>query len=202
MRSTSGWRWAALLLPAVLAGCATPPAPQAPARTGKPAPAQPVAQAVAQPASPPPTEARAAEPAEPLLTGATQEIEQGAASWYGRRFHGRRTASGERYDMNALTAAHRTLPFGTVVRVRSQVTGRAVDVRINDRGPHVAGRIIDLSQAAAEALGLMGLGIKPVVLLVSAEDAAANADSAPSAELAKPPPGRSKAATRKRRTSR
>ncbi len=185
------------MLLAVLGGCAAPLTSQAPAPTGKPLETEPMAPAASRAL---PAE-RAAGPAEPLLTGAMQEIEQGAASWYGRRFHGRRTASGERYDMNALTAAHRTLPFGTLVRVRSQVTGREVDVRINDRGPHVAGRIIDLSQAAAEALGLMGLGIKPVVLLVSAEDAGANADSAPSSEPAKPPSGRLKAATRKRRTS-
>jgi rare lipoprotein A len=94
------------------------------------------------------------------------EIGRGMASWYGPRFHGRRTASGERFDMEALTAAHRTLPFGTVVRVRSMVNGRTVDVLINDRGPYLKRRVIDLSQAAARALGLLesGTGTKPVVL--------------------------------------
>lgn len=102
-----------------------------------------------------------------LLAGeAAREFEQGKASWYGPRFHGRRTASGERYDMHALTAAHKTLPFGTVVRVRSLVNGKEVDVRITDRGPFSRGRVIDLSRAAAEALGMLGLGVKDVLLLV------------------------------------
>ena len=92
--------------------------------------------------------------------------EQGGASWYARYFHGRRTANGERYDQNQLTAAHKTLPFGTVVRVRSEVNGKEVDVRINDRGPFVAGRVIDLSQAAAKALGMLQLGVKRVTLLL------------------------------------
>lgn len=93
------------------------------------------------------------------------EIGRGKASWYGRRFHGRPTASGERFDMNGLTAAHRTLPFGTRVRVRNTRNGREVVVRINDRGPHVKGRILDLSQAAAAALGLLHAGEAPVVLI-------------------------------------
>jgi rare lipoprotein A len=89
-------------------------------------------------------------------------FETGLASWYGPGFHRRRTASGERFDMHALTAAHRTLPFGTLVCVRSQATGRDVVVRINDRGPHVANRVLDLSRGAALALGMGGLGLKPV----------------------------------------
>ena len=93
-----------------------------------------------------------------------RETERGGASWYGARFHRRRTASGELFDMRALTAAHRTLPFGTRVCVRSLLTGRAVEVRINDRGPFHPGRVIDLSQAAAEKLGAKGLGIKQVAL--------------------------------------
>ena len=91
-----------------------------------------------------------------------QPSETGLASWYGPGFHKRRTASGERFDMHALTAAHRTLPFGTLVCVRSQATGRGVVVRINDRGPHVANRVLDLSRGAALALGMGGLGLKPV----------------------------------------
>ena len=93
-----------------------------------------------------------------------RELERGQASWYGPRFHGRRTASGERYDQHALTAAHKTLPFGTLVRVRSLVTGKEVDVRVTDRGPFTRGRVIDLSRAAAEALGMMGVGVKQVSL--------------------------------------
>lgn len=101
------------------------------------------------------------------LTGeAARELERGRASWYGGQFHGRRTASGENYDKYALTAAHKTLPFGTIVRVRSLVLGREVDVRINDRGPFTPGRVIDVSQAAAEALGLMGAGVAEVSLKV------------------------------------
>lgn len=88
--------------------------------------------------------------------------QQGKASWYGEQFHGKRTASGERFDLNELTAAHRNLPFGSRVCVRSAVTGKSVVVRINDRGPFAPGRVIDLSKAAAQELGMLGLGIKPV----------------------------------------
>jgi rare lipoprotein A len=102
-----------------------------------------------------------------LLAGEpAREFERGGASWYGPGFHGRRTASGERFDMHALTAAHRTLPFGTLVRVHSLVNGREVDVRITDRGPFSRSRVIDVSRAAAQELGMLGLGFKEVVLLV------------------------------------
>ena len=103
-----------------------------------------------------------------LLTGeAALELERGHASWYGARFQGQPTASGEQYDMYALTAAHPTLPFGTMVRVRNEALGREVDVRINDRGPFTPGRVIDLSQAAAKALGLMQSGMAEVSLKVT-----------------------------------
>ena len=92
-------------------------------------------------------------------------LEQGQASWYANRLHGRLTASGERYDKNALTAAHKTLPFGTEVLVRSLQTGREVLVRIIDRGPHLKNRIIDLSHAAAEALGIRQHGVSEVQLI-------------------------------------
>jgi rare lipoprotein A len=92
-------------------------------------------------------------------------IDQGLASWYGGKFHGRRTASGEIYDKTALTAAHKTLPFGTLVRVRSLSTGKEVVVRINDRGPHSKKRVIDLSGAAAAELGVKARGVSTVVLL-------------------------------------
>lgn len=82
----------------------------------------------------------------------------GLASYYGKEFHGRRTASGEPFDMDALTAAHRTLPFGTVVRVTNVRNGKSVRVRINDRGPFIAGRIIDLSYAAAKSIGMLAVG--------------------------------------------
>lgn len=96
--------------------------------------------------------------------------QQGLASWYGEQFHGRRTASGERFDSGGLTAAHRDLPFGSRVCVRSSVTGKSVIVRINDRGPFAPGRVIDLSKAAAQELGMLGLGIKPVELWQLDED--------------------------------
>jgi rare lipoprotein A len=104
----------------------------------------------------------------PTAAAPEREIGEGMASWYGPGLHGRRTASGERFDQHALTAAHRTLPFGTVVRVRSLVNGRSVEVRINDRGPYMKRRVIDLSRAAAQALGLIesGRGVKRVALSV------------------------------------
>lgn len=86
----------------------------------------------------------------------------GLASWYGPGFGGHRTASGERFNVGALTAAHRSLPFGSRVRVTSRRTGRSVVVRINDRGPYVGGRVIDLSPAASRALGMNGT--EPVTL--------------------------------------
>ncbi len=92
--------------------------------------------------------------------------ETGIASWYGEPFHGRRTASGEVYDMELMTAAHRTLALGTVVRVENRDNGRTVEVRINDRGPFVHGRIIDLSRAAARRLDMLGPGTARVRVTV------------------------------------
>lgn len=91
-------------------------------------------------------------------------FQQGVASWYGPGFHNRLTANGERYNMDAMTAAHKTLPFGTVVIVQSTQTGKTVTVRINDRGPFIKGRVIDLSRAAAKKLGMHKSGIQKVVL--------------------------------------
>jgi rare lipoprotein A len=90
----------------------------------------------------------------------------GKASWYGEAHHGKKTASGEPFDMHALTAAHRTLPFGTRVLVTNLANGRAVEVRINDRGPLVADRIIDLSYGAARALDAVGAGVFRVRIAV------------------------------------
>lgn len=98
------------------------------------------------------------------LTTAAPSVATGRASWYGRFHHGRRTASGERFDMYALTAAHRTLPLGTRLRVVNLENGRAVDVRINDRGPVIHDRIIDLSYAAARRLGGVEAGVFRVSL--------------------------------------
>ncbi|MCC2676107.1 MAG: hypothetical protein K0R58_3054 [Ramlibacter sp.] len=127
----------AIAMLAALAGCSTPPQREA---------AQPERAATPEPPS------------------AASSLGSGRASWYGQRFHGRRTASGERFDMNDLTAAHRTLPFGTLVRVRNTANGREVVVRINDRGPWIPGRIIDLSRAAAAALDLLQSGGAHVLL--------------------------------------
>ena len=126
-------------------------------------------EAVERPAPVPGEAAIAQEAGRPALDSATSEavppmLEEGEASWYGRRFHGRRTASGERFDMTALTAAHPWLPFGTRVRVRHVETGAEVEVRINDRGPFRGARIIDLSRAAARALGLAAAGAARVRL--------------------------------------
>jgi rare lipoprotein A len=93
-----------------------------------------------------------------------RDLQRGVASWYGPGFHGRTTANGEKFDMYELTAAHKTLPFGTRVVVHNPRTGKEVVVRINDRGPYAKGRVIDLSKAAANALGFKARGHDAVVL--------------------------------------
>jgi peptidoglycan lytic transglycosylase len=104
---------------------------------------------------------RAPAPGKPVLPAYTEE---GKASWYGIPFHGRRASNGEVYDMNKLTAAHRTLPFETMVRVTNLENGKSIVVRITDRGPFVDNRIIDLSFAAARAIDSVGPGVVPVKL--------------------------------------
>jgi rare lipoprotein A len=94
------------------------------------------------------------------------KVEEGLASWYGPGFHGKTTASGETYDMHALTAAHRTLPLGTLVEVKNLDNGRSLVARINDRGPASRERILDLSQAAAHQLGIDRSGVARVRLKV------------------------------------
>lgn len=111
-------------------------------------------------AAPPPVPA----PAKPFFS------EEGVASWYGRSHQGKLTADGERFDQHALTAAHRSLPFDTVLRVTNLDNGRMVKVRIDDRGPYVKGRIIDLSAAAAAALGMRQDGVATVRLEAFAAD--------------------------------
>ncbi|MFN4281320.1 MAG: septal ring lytic transglycosylase RlpA family protein [Alphaproteobacteria bacterium] len=115
-------------------------------------------------AAPRPASAPAPLPAPPPAAAAPSPTfaQQGVASWYGKSHHGRRTANGETYDMNAMTAAHRTLPFGAVVRVTRLDDGRSVTVRINDRGPYARGRIIDLSAEAAESIGMTEQGVARV----------------------------------------
>jgi rare lipoprotein A len=97
-------------------------------------------------------------PSQPTL------VETGLASWYGRRFHGKLTASGEVFNQEKFTAAHRTLPWGSRVKVTNLANGKSVEVRINDRGPFGKGRIIDVSRAAARVLGIVGSGITTVRL--------------------------------------
>ncbi len=95
-------------------------------------------------------------------------VERGMASWYGPGFHGNKTANGERYDMHKLTAAHRTLPLGSIAVVRSATTGKEVTVRINDRGPFAKGRVLDLSYAGAQTIGMVGHGTDQIELRVIA----------------------------------
>lgn len=102
----------------------------------------------------------------PPAAPASVPFQEGIASWYGPGFAGRRTASGEVFDPSKMTAAHPTLPFGTWVRVVHAASAREVVVRINDRGPDVPGRVIDLSRAAAEALGIVQSGVAPVRLFL------------------------------------
>lgn len=111
------------------------------------------------PSGPPPTAER-----QPAVPGVYAE--EGVASWYGIPFDGRRTSNGEIYDMHQFTAAHRTLPFGAVVRVTNLRNGRQTQVRVNDRGPFVANRVIDLSLSAAQAIEMVGTGTAPVRLEV------------------------------------
>lgn len=96
----------------------------------------------------------------------TGHSESGMASFYGNEFHGRKTANGERFDQAKLTAAHRTLPFGTRLKVTNTQTGKSVMVRVNDRGPFVKGRIIDLSSSAFKTIASLNAGVAPVRIQV------------------------------------
>ena len=104
--------------------------------------------------------------AAPPAEGDWVAIREGIASWYGKKFHGKRTASGEIFDQNAMTAAHRWLPFGTMIRVTNRQSGESVIVRVNDRGPFIKGRIVDLSMAAAARIGVLRNGLSPALLEV------------------------------------
>jgi rare lipoprotein A len=151
LRSTVG----ALALLAGLAACVAPP-PQTPLPTA---------------AETPPQLARTAplEPRQPAREVASF-AQEGLASWYGRRFHRRHTASGEHFDMKELTAAHRALPLDTMVRVTNLANNRTVLVRINDRGPFTRGRIIDISHSAALQLDMAKAGVAPVRIEVYDSD--------------------------------
>ena len=123
-----------------------------------------VAQVPAPPQPPPGTTSRGRRPP-PALPG-DYPPETGMASWYGHPYHGRASASGEIYDMEQMTAAHRTLPFGTRVQVENLDNGMTTEVRINDRGPFVNNRVIDLSHAAAQAINMVGPGTAHVRLTI------------------------------------
>ena len=119
------------------------------------------ARATPTPERPPPPAVVTPTPDAPPGPAAPTKLatQTGMGSWYGRAHHGQKTASGERYDMRDLTGAHKSLPLGTRVRVTNVANGRSIVVRINDRGPFVDGRIIDVSHAAARALGALGAGV-------------------------------------------
>ena len=119
-----------------------------------------MAACMGHPAPPAPPVQPASAPAEPVFS------EVGKASWYGKFHQGRTTASGDKFDMNDLTAAHRTLPLGSRVRVVHSGNGRSVVVRINDRGPYSKRRILDLSEAAARRLRMIDQGVAPITLHV------------------------------------
>lgn len=153
------WRLAAALAfsSLVASGCAhrtyNTQAPVPPPQQPLPSPGQ-----VPPSGAPPPAERQPAVPGE--------YVEEGVASWYGFPFNGHRTSNGEVYDMHQFTAAHRTLPFGSIVRVTNLRNGMQTEVRINDRGPFVANRVIDLSLSAAQAIEMVGPGTAPVRLEV------------------------------------
>jgi rare lipoprotein A len=178
-------KFTALLAAALLlAGCAGLRAPggDSPAVVA-PSPAPPVAATVPPPAPAPAPPTNAVPRVERIARGAPNApydvggerydperadvpiVQTGVASWYGKPFHGRRTASGEIYDMHAMTAAHKTMPLPSYARVRNPANGREVIVRINDRGPFKPSRIIDLSYAAARRLGIAGVASVQVTRL-------------------------------------
>ncbi len=135
----------------LIQACATPPPPAPPTPKGHPKPYR-VGGTWYQP-----------------MPHARDFSQQGIASWYGRKFHGRKTSSGEVYNMYAMTAAHKTLPLGTWVRVRRLDSGKEIVVRINDRGPFVHGRIIDLSYTAAKEMNMVGPGTARVEIVALGE---------------------------------
>jgi rare lipoprotein A len=152
----------AILLMTLLGGCAhhhvsSPTPAQTPSSASQPR----TAAGSSRPSGVPPATER-----QPAVPG--EYVEEGVASWYGVPFNGRRTSNGEIYDMHEFTAAHRTLPFGAVVRVTNLGNGKQTQVRINDRGPFVADRVIDLSLSAAQAIEMVGPGTAQVRLEIIA----------------------------------
>jgi rare lipoprotein A len=167
-----------LLTPAPAPVPSPAPEPAAPVPVPAPAPPKPVPPPIAQDARPrverlnsgPPNHAYEikGERYEPENSDVPM-VETGLASWYGKPFHGRRTASGEVYDMNAMTAAHKTMPLPSYALVRNPANGRQVVVKVNDRGPFIKGRVIDLSRAAARKLRIGGVARVEVRRLTHAD---------------------------------
>ncbi|HET7784772.1 MAG TPA: septal ring lytic transglycosylase RlpA family protein [Myxococcales bacterium] len=116
------------------------------------------------PVEPPPQVSAEPQPARPAHERQARPIAEGYASWYGGSLRGHLTANGERFNPSALTAAHRTLPFGTCLHVENVENGRSVNVRVNDRGPYVSGRILDVSEGAARRLDMLHDGVGRVRL--------------------------------------
>lgn len=198
-------RHAALLVAAVLlSGCGALRLPGFGNEAPAPAPSQPAPPPPAPAPAPPKPAPDAVPRVDPIPQGApnvpyenrgeTYEpersdvpvIETGVASWYGKPFHGRRTANGEVYDMNAMTAAHRTMPLPSYARVRNLANGREVIVRVNDRGPFRHDRVIDLSRAAARRLGIGGIA-RVEVRRLTHDEIRSGAWKAPGLALARAP---------------
>lgn len=171
------WQPAALLLLVVAAGCA----PQRPLPSAEPA--EPVTDGRSRYGNGPIYEVLGHRYV--VLDSSAGYVERGIASWYGKKFHGRLTSSRERYDMYALTAAHKTLPLPTWAKVTNLQNGKSVVVRVNDRGPFVANRLIDLSYAAASAIGIVedGTGMVEVAALGDYPEAQVVTAAAPEAPV-------------------
>ena len=154
----SNWWIAPFFAALLLAGCSG----RRPVANAPPPPVTPESAPPSVPARPPSAPGAAQPPTRhsPFVPGIF--VEEGTASWYGIPFNGRRAANGEIFDMNSLVAAHRTLPFGSILRVTNLNNGRDVQVRVIDRGPFVGDRILDLARAAAVALDMIGTGTAPV----------------------------------------
>jgi rare lipoprotein A len=156
-RAYSAWLWALLLAALAAAGCAG----RRPLSSAPPiAPPEPAAQQNSGPHPSAPSVQQPPTRSAPFIPGIY--VEEGTASWYGIPFHGRRAANGEIFDMNTLVAAHRTLPFGSILRVTNLNNGKQIEVRVIDRGPFVGDRILDLARAAAAGIDMIGTGTAPV----------------------------------------
>ena len=151
----SAWLSALLLGTLAAVGCAS----RRPVASSSPPALAPGPEPAPEPA---PTPGTAQPPTRTAPSALGTYVEQGIASWYGVPFHGRRAANGEVFDMNTLVAAHRTLPFGSILRVTNLNNGRQIEVRVIDRGPFVGDRVLDLARAAAAGLDMIGTGTAPV----------------------------------------